>query len=115
MLSLSNYWTYYCLWKGLGRVGHDEIMATQSLSKSFGEVVRANRSVLSFTQELLAERAGVHATYIGMVERGERNCSLDVASEIAKALNTSLSKLIEEAERRNQKNSNVLSRKGRRS
>ena len=90
-------------------------MATQLLSKSFGEVVRAQRRTLSLTQELLAERAGVHATYIGMVERGERNCSLDVAAEIAKALNTSLFKLIEEAEGKNQKNSSVLSRKGRRS
>lgn len=90
-------------------------MATQLLSKSFGEVVRAHRSVLSLTQEALAERAGVHATYIGLVERGERNCSLDVSAEIAKALDTSLSKLIEDAEGRNQKNSSVLSRRGRRS
>jgi transcriptional regulator with XRE-family HTH domain len=90
-------------------------MATQLLSKSFGEVVRASRSALNLTQEALAERAGVHATYIGMVERGERNCSLDVASEIAKALDTPLSKLIEEAERKNQKTSSALSRKGRRS
>jgi transcriptional regulator with XRE-family HTH domain len=90
-------------------------MAKRLLSKSFGEVVRARRSELELTQEVLAERAGVHPTYIGMVERGERNCSLDVASEIAEALNTPLSKLIEEAEARDGKSAGASSKKGRRS
>ena len=77
--------------------------------------MRARRSELELTQEVLAERAGVHPTYIGMVERGERNCSLDVASEIAEALNTPLSKLIEEAEARDGKSAGASSKKGRRS
>ena len=88
-------------------------MAKRLLSKTFGKVVRARRSEVGLTQEMLAERAGVHPTYIGMVERGERNCSLDVASEIAEALHTLLSKLIEEAEGQNSKSVGTSTRKGR--
>lgn len=90
-------------------------MAKRLFSKSFGEVVRARRGELKLTQEALAERAGVHPTYIGMVERGERNCSLDVAAEIAKALEAPLSKLIENAEVLNKKSVGASARKGRNS
>ena len=90
-------------------------MAKRLLSKAFGEVVRAHRSELELTQERLAERAGVHPTYIGMVERGQRNCSLDVAAEIAEGLNTPLSKLIEKAEARNRKSAGASTKKGRQS
>jgi len=50
-----------------------------------------------------------------MVERGERNCSFDVASEIAEALDAPLSKLTEEAEARDRKSAGASSKKGRRS
>lgn len=56
------------------------------------------------SQEKLAERAGLHPTYIGMIERGVRNATLDVAIRIAKALKIGLPKLIEEAQ---QKRSNT--------
>jgi transcriptional regulator with XRE-family HTH domain len=49
------------------------------------------------TQEVLAERAGLHATYVGMVERGVRNPTLDVAAQIAKALRVELPVLISES------------------
>ena len=49
------------------------------------------------TQEKLAERAGLHPTYISMVERGVRNPTLDAAVRIAKALKVALPRLIEEA------------------
>ena len=49
------------------------------------------------SQEKLAERAGLHPTYIGMIERGVRNATLDVAARIAKALKVELPKLIEES------------------
>lgn len=73
-------------------------MATSSLSKMFGEVVRARRKYLDLSQEQVSERAGIHATYVGMVERGERNCSLDIADSIGKALEIPASKLVEQAE-----------------
>lgn len=51
-----------------------------------------------FSQEQLAERAGLHPTYVSMVERGVRNPTLDVSDRIAKALEIALPKLLEEAQ-----------------
>lgn len=68
-----------------------------SISKQFGAAVRRRRVDAGLTQEKLAERAGLHPTYISMVERGVRNATLDAAFRITKALNASLSNLIEEA------------------
>jgi transcriptional regulator with XRE-family HTH domain len=50
------------------------------------------------TQEELAERAAIHPTYVGLVERGQRNPSLDIAERIAAALGSSLAELIALAE-----------------
>jgi len=47
-----------------------------------------------FSQERLAERAGLHPTYVGMIERGVRNATLDVAAKLAGALGIPLPKLI---------------------
>lgn len=52
----------------------------------FGERVRAARTDLGYTLRGLAERAGVHWTYLGQVERGERNISLFTILRIAAAL-----------------------------
>ena len=52
----------------------------------FAYNVRRKRHALGINQEELAFRAGVHRTYIGMVERCERNVSLIYAEKIAKAL-----------------------------
>ncbi len=43
----------------------------------------------------MAERAGLHPTYIGQLERGEKNATLDSISKVAIALNISLSQLFE--------------------
>lgn len=50
------------------------------------------------SQEKLAERAGLHPTYISMVERGLRNPTIDAAAKIAKALKVTLPRLLEEAQ-----------------
>ena len=50
------------------------------------------------SQEELAYRAGVHRTYVSMVERGEGNPSLGVIEALAGALNTSVTSLFQEAE-----------------
>lgn len=73
-------------------------MPSPKISKQFGIAVRKRRTAAGLSQEALAERAALHPTYIGMVERGVRNPTLDVAARIAKALKISLPKLIEEAE-----------------
>lgn len=54
--------------------------------KAFGDRVRALRSDRGYSQEHLAELADLHRTYVGSVERGERNISLDAITALAKAL-----------------------------
>jgi transcriptional regulator with XRE-family HTH domain len=75
-------------------------MPSPSISKLFGAAVRQRRMAAGLSQEALAERAGLHPTYVSMVERGVRNPTLDVAARIAKALKVGLPKLVEEAQQR---------------
>jgi len=56
----------------------------------FGQRVRELRKRKGFSQEALAEKAGLHPTYIGQVERGTKNPSLKSIEKIAKALEVSL-------------------------
>lgn len=57
----------------------------------FGEKVRAERTHLKISQEQLAARAKVHRTYIGMIERAEKNITLENIEKVAKALSLKLS------------------------
>ena len=52
----------------------------------FAANVRRHRLALGFSQEALAERAGVHRTYVGMLERGEKNVTIYNIERIAVAL-----------------------------
>lgn len=56
----------------------------------FGQKVREERARLGLSQEELAGRAGVHRTYIGMIERAEKNITLENIEKIAKALKISI-------------------------
>ena len=56
------------------------------LRKLLGNRIRELRKARDMTQEALAAAAGLHSTYIGGVERGERNVSLDNIGKIAKGL-----------------------------
>jgi len=58
--------------------------------KQFGKQVRLLRKSQELSQEDLAEKAGLHSTYIGGIERGERNLSLKSIDKIAKALRTDI-------------------------
>lgn len=60
----------------------------------FGDKVRERRTTLGLSQEELAARAGVHRTYIGMIERAEKNITLQNIEKVAKALEISLDKLM---------------------
>lgn len=52
----------------------------------FGQNVQKARKAAGFSQEQLAEKAGVHRTYIGMIERAEKNITLCNMEKIADAL-----------------------------
>lgn len=53
------------------------------------------RGRVGYSQEELARRAGIHRTYIGGIERGERNPTLTMIHRLAKALGVSPSQLLE--------------------
>ena len=71
-----------------------KIMSREILEK-FGEKVRDERIKQHLTQEELAEKAGVHRTYIGMIERAEKNITLENINKIAKALGIKINKIFE--------------------
>lgn len=60
----------------------------------FAENVRANRLRLGLSQEELAERAKLHRTYIGMIERREKNVTIYNIERIAQALDVAPAKLL---------------------
>jgi transcriptional regulator with XRE-family HTH domain len=64
------------------------------LRKVFGDNVRQRRRDLGLSQEELAEAAGVHRTYIGSIERAERNVSLDNIDRISAALLATAAQLL---------------------
>lgn len=76
-------------------INNKNFMSKTTLEK-FGEKVREERLKQGLSQEELASRAGVHRTYIGMIERAEKNITLENISKVAKALGLSISQLTEE-------------------
>lgn len=70
----------------------------ESIMITFGRNVQSARQELGISQEELAFRAGLHRTYIGMVERAERSISLQNAKKIADALNVKLDILLNNGE-----------------
>jgi len=58
----------------------------KEILKKFGDKVREERHNKKLSQEQLADLAGVHRTYIGMIERGEKNITLENIEKISKAL-----------------------------
>lgn len=67
-----------------------------SIRQAFGQKVRKRRLEMDITQEVLAELADLHPTYVGSVERGERNISLENIIALSKALKCSPKDLMPE-------------------
>ena len=63
--------------------------------KMLGQRIRGYRAERKLSQEQLAELAGCHPTYIGQLERGEKNATVESVGKIASALGISLSVLFE--------------------
>ena len=73
--------------------------ANAAILVAFGHAVRDLRLGCGLSQEALAERAGLHRTYVGGIERGERNVSLANIGLLAEALETDLPTLMTAVER----------------
>ena len=67
--------------------------STADIREKFGFAVKVRREELDLTQEDLAERAGIHRTYLSDVERGTRNVSLVNIERLATALSLPISGL----------------------
>lgn len=73
-------------------------MKKESILIRFGQNVQRIRKSQEISQERLAELAGVHRTYIGMIERAEKNITLCNIERIAKALKVDIKDLLSENE-----------------
>lgn len=67
----------------------------KSVHIKFGNRVREERLKRNLSQEELAAKANVHRTYVGMIERAEKNITLRNIAKIAKALEIPISELVE--------------------
>jgi len=69
-------------------------MSSKNILEIFGENVQKYRKEKQISQEKLAEIAGVHRTYVGMIERAEKNITLRNMEKIAKALGMEIRDLL---------------------
>ena len=69
-------------------------MERPRFSAMFAQVVRQHRTRQAISQEKLAERSDLSRNYIGMLERGERFATLEVAERLAHAVGVPLERLI---------------------
>jgi transcriptional regulator with XRE-family HTH domain len=74
-------------------------MEEEALAKEFGALTRRLRLEMAYSQEGLAEAAKLERAYVGKIERGETNVSVRTAFKLAKALETTLSRMFSELER----------------
>ena len=68
-------------------------MNKEPILLQFGQRVQKIRKARNLSQEQLADLAGVHRTYIGMIERAEKNITLRNIERIAKALKVDIKEL----------------------
>lgn len=71
----------------------------QKLSSNFGLIIRELRKEKNLSQEELSFKAGVHRTYIGMIERGEKNITLENIQKLSIALETTMKVIFENLEK----------------
>jgi transcriptional regulator with XRE-family HTH domain len=70
-----------------------------AIKTKFGKIIKELRSEKGLSQEELADRAGMHRTYIGMIERAEKNITIENICKLSKALDVPLSSIFLEIEK----------------
>lgn len=65
------------------------------IAEKFGRRIRTLRKAKKLSQEELAERCGLHTTYIGQIERGEKNASLESIQKLSAGLEISVAEIFE--------------------
>ncbi|MGH9838789.1 MAG: helix-turn-helix domain-containing protein [Blastocatellia bacterium] len=78
--------------------------ALMDVTQVFADNIKRIRLAKGISQEALADLAGLHRTYVGAVERGERNITLINANRIAEALGVRLSDCLRERNERKKAN-----------
>jgi len=73
-------------------------MEDKPLTKRFGSTVRRLRVAAGLSQEDFADLCGLHRTYVGSIERGEKSVTIETGNKLARALNLSLQQLFQEME-----------------
>ena len=74
-------------------------MAKKNILIVFGDRVRELRKQEGLPQEELSYKADLHRTYIGMIERAEKNITLINIEKIAKALNVSITEIFNDTQK----------------
>ena len=69
------------------------LVMARDLKRAFGQRVRALREARGWSQERAEQQLGLHWTYIGQVERGERNLTLLSIQKIARGFKIELAEL----------------------
>lgn len=80
----------------------------KDIKRLVGERIRDFRKEKGLSQEELGEKAGFHFTHIGVVERGEKNASLDTLNKIAEALDVEIVELFPKSEKPDQRRLKAL-------
>jgi len=73
------------------------LKSSQRNRKQLGLAIRRRRDEMGISQERLAEMVGCHRNYVGYLERGEQNVTIDMLSRVAKALKCTVMDLVGEA------------------
>ena len=67
----------------------------QRLAAEIGQRIRSYRLAMHMSQEELAEKCGLHPTYIGQLERGEKNVTVESLAKVARGLSVPVCRLVE--------------------
>jgi transcriptional regulator with XRE-family HTH domain len=70
----------------------------KSPNVAFGKIIAALRQAAGFSQEELAERAAIHRTYVSQIERGLKSPTIVMLFRLARALNTTPSRIVKQLE-----------------